>query len=192
MGLFAALTFIFYGLGFIIWNQYLIPFGFFEYNLLQVRFLGAGSLFVLVLFIVMVIVDVFIKLFGFKISGFVFSLILFLLAVFLFYPFQYLIFARIPQWLGGARPIPTTILGSEQQISYLGALGVKVAANAEGKNSIQTGLVCLVYQNDRYILFQTINLSESVKVRNVPLSRDQFIGFSSVDPKLSAGGCPTL
>lgn len=185
---FALSVFALYGSGFIIWNQRLIPFGFFEYNLLQVRFIAAGLLYILILLIVIVLIDCVLFSFGvFEISKSSIVLIVFLLSIIVLIFFQTL-FIYLPQWIGGGRPIPTTILGTEEQIEYLGSLGIKMADNG-GKKSIQTGLICLIYQNDRYIVFQSINESS---LRNVPLSRDRFIGFSSVSPDLSEKGCSTF
>ena len=39
-------VFLLYVIGFVAWNSYLLKFGFFEYNLLQTRFISAGLLFV--------------------------------------------------------------------------------------------------------------------------------------------------
>lgn len=197
---FAIVASTIYGLGFIIWNQYLIPFGFFEYNLLQVRFFGAGLLFIFCITHGTILIFAIINLFsqsyqGWKdnqhiVFGWIFIILIFVTIFFGLFQF---VFELVPQWLGGARPMPTTMLGSEEQIRRLGDLGIPLVNNGEGKKSIQTGMVCLIYQNDRYILFQSTNQAENViKIRNVPLSRDQFIGFSSVEADLSAEGCSTL
>ena len=45
----APITLLAYAIGFIFWNFYLGEFGFFEYNLIQLRFLSAGALFVVIL-----------------------------------------------------------------------------------------------------------------------------------------------
>lgn len=187
--LFVALL---YGIGFVVWNTRLIPFGFFEYNLLQVRFIAAGFVFLLILFILILILDFILSRFNeYEIQIPVVLIIVLLLGVIQFCFFQK-IFIYIPQSFGGGRPIPTTILGTEEQIGYLSGLGVRGADNGD-KKSIQTQPVCLVYQNDAYIVFQSINQSDNkISARNIPLSRDKFIGFSSIDPNASVRGCETL
>lgn len=83
--------------------------------------------------------------------------------------------------------MPTTILGTEEQIEYLASLGIQTMPNGE-KRSVQTGIICLIYQNDSYIVFQASNEQGA---RNIPLSREKFIGFSSVHSDYSRSGCKT-
>lgn len=187
LGLF---IFLLYSIGFVIWNQRLIPFGFFEYNLLQTRFIAAGFIYIFILFLIILLIDAILYRLGFSQIKTSFVVIIILsLGLILFYLFKFpKIFIYTPQWLGGGRPIPTTILGTEEQIEYLAGLGVQTVENSN-KKPVQTGQICLIYQNDSYIVFQTANENGA---RNILLSRERFIGFSSVHPFLSKIGCKTF
>lgn len=62
------------------------------------------------------------------------------------------VFQKIPQFLGGVRPIVTTIIGTKEQITYLNNFGVQSFPNGKD-NSVQTLPFCMFYQNDNYIIF---------------------------------------
>lgn len=175
----AWIIFIIYASGFFIWNIYLSTFSFFEYNLIQIRYLSAGILLWLPVFLLYF----FIK----NKKYFYFSAIVSMFLVILCFPL-------IPQYIGGARPIPIMILGSSDQISFLNNYNVRKTENA-GQDSVQTGTVCLIYQNDNYVLFFNATdfsmVTQTYKVRNLSIVRDKFSGFQQAadesDSKIQCG-----
>ncbi len=176
--------FLVYTCGFFIWNIYLSSFGFFEYNLIQIRYLSAGLAFSLpAIFIVGISRFLYRKNirgnFRFVISG------LSILGVIGWGLIFYNVFPWIPQYLGGGKPIPTMLIGNPDQIDFLSNFEIKIAENGGGKRSVQTLPVCLLYQNDKYVLFFNSLISTSTKehfgftYRLIALSRDEFLGFQT-------------
>jgi hypothetical protein len=184
-------VFITYAIGFLIWNTYLSGFGFFEYNLIQIRFLSAG-LFVL-------LPTVFFTEFAIFLSGRtrndITSYALFSFAL-IWIPLSFLVFPLAPQFLGGAKPIPSTIIGTTEQIKYLSNFGIWTPQDQSEKSIVQSNPVCLIYQNEKYILFfaaefylATTTPSEvfpdglrlRLDEKVISLSKENFTGFLSVD-----------
>ncbi len=171
-------VFIIYASGFFVWNIYLSTFGFFEYNLVQIRYLSAGIILWTPVF-----------LFYFLVKNkkvFCILTIISIMAVICLFPL-------IPQYIGGAKPIPTMILGAPDQITFLSNYDVRKTENA-GRDSVQTGAVCLIYQNDNYILFFNATdigtTQQIVKIRILSITRDKFSGFQqAVDEDYSKMQC---
>ena len=158
--------FIVYVLGFLVWNIYLSQFGIFESNFLQTRYLSSGILglifisFVVLFFLTIIrlinrikakksnnqITDIFSikKMIMIEVSVMTF-IILFLL-------FVLFIFPQIPQYFGGAAPVSASLIGSAEQMHFLENFNVDLVPNAEGKEAVQTYPMCILYQNQDYIL----------------------------------------
>lgn len=190
---FVWIVFIIYASGFIVWNLYLSHFGYFEYNIVQARFLSAG-LALWIPIVVFSILSIFIEskiptryptlkssvgLIAGTIMGIWFS------------SFFLIFFPQLPQSLGGAKPLPISIIGTPDEISYLSNFAIDSAPNAEGKPSVQTNLLCLIYQNDQYaLLMNTVQTSTSsdqngklhigLDSRLLSLSREQFLGYQQM------------
>src|ERR1700690_2781378 len=143
--------FVIYASGFCVWNLYLSRFGFFEYNLVQIRYLSAGLLLCVPILLALFTRTYFLNrivrkwLIEFVKSSVIALVLVWLLVIFIF-------FNQIPQYFGGGAPIPTTIIGTPDQIAFLSNFGIRSAENG-GRASVQTYPVCLVYQNDNYALF---------------------------------------
>ena len=173
-----------YAIGFIVWNTYLLSFGFFEFNIVQLRFISSGLLFLLPLAILSCL--------SFAVSGsrtvkFILTAVSILVWLFLFI---IVIFPVVPQSFGGARPIPTTIIGTTEQIEYLLNFNITTADNGE-KLPVQTKPVCLIYQNQDYsLVFNATNILYSDGLvgmrkykfhsRVLTLPKDRFVGFQSI------------
>lgn len=168
--------FIIYAVGFSLWNSYLSRFGAFEYNLIQLRYLSAGILFCLTSIFVAGFIYLLYKHFYSKYQHFYskkYSTLIIIGVCLLciigwIVLFTRTIFPRIPQYLGGAKPIRTTIIGSPEQISYLNNFDIPSADNSNNL-SVQTFPVCLIYQNDDYFLFfNASNITESTQSSSTP------------------------
>lgn len=185
---------VFYIMGFLVWNIYLALFGFFEYNFLQTRFLSAGIVASLVIFPIIVllylIIDFLLRWLYRFFKGIKFlvelknSIQLFLVSSFFvicLLAYSYWIFPIIPQFLGGARPVIASILGTPDQIAYLKNFNILSAPNA-GKMSVQTVPICVLYQNNDYVLIGVqyatgIEGSKSKYIRDLLLKSEQTLGF---------------
>lgn len=171
------LVLIIYGTGFFLWNSYLLKFGFFEYNLIQLRYFSAGLLFwvpPLSLFL----------LFRRHLSYPTNVIFIFLITLW-FFGFQILTFPQTPQNWGGARPFAISLIGEPDQIGFLVNFGISSAENAD-KHSVQTDPVCFIYQNDDYaLIFKATqrpsldSTSTPLAVRVLSLPRSAFSGFHS-------------
>lgn len=186
-----------YAAGFVIWNYHLSQFGFFEYNLVQVRFISAGILFFLFpfLFFFAGIYNKKIKEYS-CIQG---SIMLLIVVWFWFVPTH---FYEISQVVGGGKPIPTALIGTIDQMKYVENFNVELAPNSNGKDSVQTSIhnpICLIYENDKYAIFaiqteSVENVTETtatllVKGRVITLSKQNFLGFHRVTDKEASARC---
>lgn len=195
----SVLGIISYVIGFVIWNSYLSSFGFFEYNVIQVRFLSAGLLFLLFLSII-VLCYLCIKILKPE------HKLLKLALLILFVPLSIIgilkfkiIFERVPQYLGGGKPIPTTLIGTPEQIYYLNNFGIEGVENQADKESVQTEFVCLIYQNNDYILISNTETTPlpipgiiRIQERVISLSRDSVVGFHSTKNREARDECNKL
>lgn len=76
--------------------------------------------------------------------------------------------------IGGGQPRVISVLGSEEQINYLGPLGI---STGEG-SSIQTENMCLAYENDDSIIILR-------KDRIVSLQKQYIKGFNSLSTTIT-------
>ena len=167
-----------YSYGFVLWNYYLLNYGFFEYNVLQTRFLSAGFTFLISVVILYILFSLHRLLFSIReLYVFIFFIILTLIWLFLF---SKLFFDKLPQYVGGSKPFPSTMIGTVEQISYLSNFGIEGAENAD-KKSVQTTPICIIYQNNDYILFSNATKTEGiVNLRVVVIKRDNITGTQIV------------
>lgn len=195
---FIWIAFIIYASGFLILNYYLSHFGFFEYNLIQTRFLSTG-LFLWLPCALILIISIFllekipikyvtlrgiINFGGGAFIGIWFSL----------FP---LLFPLVQQVFGGGKPVPASIIGTPEQIAFLANFDIPAADNATGKKSVQTLPVCVIYQNDQHILFFNTTIPATIdpkagsqlnfNQRVISLRQDQFLGLQQ-----SQGSYPNL
>ncbi len=131
--------------GFIAWNYYLSHFSFFEYDLLQTRFLSAGFL---ILFIPLTIFILIKRFKEFLIRYNTLQLIfLFLIWVFVF---SFFFFSYIPQYLGGAKPYVVSFITNSEISESFKLMGISLE---EGNNkSVETLKSCKIYENKEIIL----------------------------------------
>ncbi len=169
-----------YGAGFLLWNWHLSSYGYFEYDLLQTRFIFSGIVAIMffapvVWFIKKILETKFISkskdFTKFIICIFILFLTLFLLSR--------IIFPWIPQHLGGARPFPKSIIGEPDEIEFLSNFNIPSAKNADGKSSVQTNLVCEIYNNRDLIIIGTIGETGST-LRILNIRKDKIKGFQSI------------
>jgi hypothetical protein len=168
---------LFYVTGFIVWNMYLSKFSFFEYDLLQTRFISAGFTCLLVpiiAFLDLNLRDLFLK------QRFPLQLIAYFFWI-LIYSF---LFPSIPQALGGSQPFAVSLIGSEEQILFLNQLNLESAQGSK----VQTLPVCEIYSNNSTIIvgistFEThkidndaIYIGTSTSQRKVVFSKDIIMG----------------
>jgi hypothetical protein len=154
-------VFLIYALGFVVWNLYLAAFGVFEFNFLQTRYLSTGILsFIIIGTAAFLVSQLHIFLLGLhkfqndqsRKRGKIVKTIFFLYFFGIFTTsFSLLAFPRIPQWVGGAQPIAISLIGTSEQIEYLKNFNIDSAENG-GNPSVQTRRVCLLYQNEHYLL----------------------------------------
>ena len=167
-GIFSLLTYV---IGFIVWNKYLGDFGFFEYNLIQARYISAGLLFIIIWIIVSRVIIFFLHRFRKHEIRIIYKNAIALLIIISLVYFSTEVFLLVPQWLGGGKPVATSILGTSEQIEYLKDLNFFPISNA-GNPSIQTR-ACLFYQNNDYVLIGSYS-------RILSISRSSIIGFQTV------------
>ena len=133
-----------YAIGFISWNIFLRQFGYFEYNLLQTRFISAGILFSIYLSFLLHLVDMIRKRFTKKRKKPFLQwikekkfLVCSIIIVFLFV-FSFEVFPITAQYFGGAKPIPASLVADIDTLKLLADFGVQLVENGEGKESRQT------------------------------------------------------
>lgn len=171
-----------YGFGFVLWNRYLLKFGFFEYNVFQIRYLSAGLLLLLPVFVIGAIA----YLWKENLSTFGTVVVAVLSISWFMYVFGS--FNTIHQYLGGGKPIPVSIIGNPEQIVFLENFGIQSIETAEERPRVQSNPICLVYQNDDYALIinSTITRNEEVSspsivdLRAMSLDRKYFVGLQAV------------
>ncbi|MDO8561097.1 MAG: hypothetical protein Q7R91_02690 [bacterium] len=185
------LTALAYLVGFIAWNYFLSHFGFFEYNLLQTRFVSAGVLFISPVVLCLVLY----KFFQIEVDFKIYEVAALLLVY--FFVFVILEFPLMPQYFGGARPFATSLIGTKEQIKYLRNFGIQSEKNVEGEESIQTKPVCQIYQNNEFIIVG-VAMPEGDITKDAPLTlrvrggalilkQNQVSGFNSIDTQLAKG-----
>ncbi len=190
---------IIYILGFLIWNYYLNSFGFFEYNIVQLRYFSAGLLFVFVCLIPFLVFYIFLVRFIHKTTPLI-ILRLVLVALFLWWSIYFVnhFFPQIPQYWGGIRPLPVSIIGSQEQIIFLSNFNILPAENGSSSPSVQTKAVCLVYQNDDYVLIfnasdvklsTETNMASVENIRAIEIQKNSFIGIQSMNDPVSNNQC---
>jgi len=174
-----------YALGFFIWNFYLSLFGFFEDNFLQTRFLSTGFFAALAIFGFMSVIFSICTFFRcgwgwFKKQHLFYRsfIVIFLLGLEAIV-YTLFLFPWLPQFFGGARPVIISLLGTADQIRYVGNFNLKAAQNAD-RPSVQTLPTCLLYQNANYILLgiqYSSGQDKDIFFRNVLLKAVQFVGI---------------
>ncbi|MGC9610613.1 MAG: hypothetical protein ABSE68_00055 [Minisyncoccia bacterium] len=163
--------------GFLIWNIYLVRLGFYEFNLIQARYIHAGITFLTlvtpIIFLILWIVRLLSKKFlsitkpGLYAVYCYFGIVFFLLLIPLY---TFLVFPRISQAWGGAQPRVLGIIASEPDIAYLANFGIKNAY------PLITGNLCIAYENQESVI---ILLEDRVLF----LKKDNFKGFNSLPAK---------
>jgi hypothetical protein len=187
---FALVAFLIYASGYIAWNMYLSRYGVVEYNFVQTRFLSAGLLLWIPIIIVFSLSVYVLKHFhagirAWKLTGLVTgALIGAWLGVFIF------VFPLLPQSLGGARPIPISLLGTTEQIGMLANFGIKPASTFQANIGFLTEPLCLIYQNDQYVIVFVRDQATSTRKEGafsvsvipeiISLNRDEFMGFQTI------------
>lgn len=189
---FSLLLFVVYSIGFLVWNIYLGQYGFFEYNFLQTRYISAGIIFILPLFLLFYPFSKIIREDG---QGRFVFLTCFFVFLFIFAKF---IFPRIPQYLGGGKPTFVSLLGdSAEQMPYLQNFDIGLQKNGE-KGSVQTEATCLFYQNQEIVLigvtsWKQENNSLLVSPRRIiSLKKDQIRGLQLKGGFEGRVECPVL
>ncbi len=184
------LVFVSYILGFVIWNRFLSPYGFFEYSFLQTRYLSAGmlSLCFFVSFSLPILPLVWIIFRNSRIiletiiiTAFIFDLLL----IFIIAPYAG-IFTTLSPAIGGGRPTVISLLGSTKQIEYLGEFGIPTIPNGKNKLPVQTNFLCGLYENNDYFIVGIPGFQNEKVIagRVMVIKKDEVIGFQPF-PRLS-------
>ena len=160
-----------YALGFVTWNYFLNSYSFFEYNLLQTRYISAGLLFLFLFgFFVLVLTG------HGKVKRTwpcIITLFVVVYAVFIFGAFP-----RIPSYMGGAKPFVTAIVATPENLKYLGNLDIKLAYNA-GKAEVETMPLCNLYQNSDFIIVGVVDeQSDKAKLRVLVIKNSLILGLN--------------
>ncbi|MDD5749771.1 MAG: hypothetical protein PHO91_03225 [Patescibacteria group bacterium] len=176
-----------YFYGFLAWNSFLSRFGFFEYNILQTRYLSAGILFLGCFLVVIIFLyrlfSVISKIKNSKLFKTNYKIIFFVVfsLIFNICIFTPIIFPRIPQYLGGAQPLPISLIGTKEQIDFLRNFNTLNKDNEGNKLPFQTGTLCSIYENNDFVIFATTD--ENNRSRVLKLKPDQFSGISIIRPE---------
>lgn len=192
-----------YMFGFIIWNHTLASYSFFEYSLLQTRYISAGLLFLFFLIpIIFLLILIFKKWFikiilifkknklGFLLWILAIYLIMYFLII-LALGFSSYFFKKIPQNLGGGKPFVTAMMSTPETIEYLSNFNVESIRNS-GNPEVETVPVCNLYQNEDLVIIgvKMIISKESTIVngksaehiqigyRVLVLKQDQILGYN--------------
>lgn len=95
------------------------------------------------------------------------------------------IFFKIPSYLGGAKPSAVSIIANDKQVEYLSNFNIGKADNVEGKPSVETSLVCNIYQNKEIIIIGVVEVEKIDKeiIKSTPrrvliLKQDQISGLN--------------
>ncbi len=84
--------------------------------------------------------------------------------------FSLFVFPHIDGHFGGNKPRLVSIIGNSEDISYLKNFGVPLAS------SIQTGLLCVAYEDKEYMIVILMD-------RIISLKKDSYTGFVSLPNK---------
>lgn len=165
--------------GFLIWNFYLVRLGFYEFNLIQARYIHSGITFLIISIIILIpyllIVWVvkllltkiqFVKKYYLEITLY-FGILLFSVWII---TYTLLIFPFISQAWGGAQPRILSIIASEDDIRYLANFNIKTPS------SVITENLCIAYENQDSIIILLENRVLSIKKENLK-------GFNSLPAK---------
>jgi hypothetical protein len=159
--------------GFLIWNFYLVQLGFYEFNIIQARYIHTGILFLIlvapVIFFIYIILKK-IKVKNKKISSILLFYCLAIFSLFFLFVYSLFVFPRISQAWGGAQPRVLSIIASETDIEYLASFGIQPSSPVITQN------LCVAYENQEFILILLGNRVLSVK-------KDYFKGFNSLPAK---------
>jgi hypothetical protein len=174
-----------YALGFIIWNIYLQSLGFYP-DLFQGRFILTGIIFILVtlsfLGIVLLIKTIFERILPVRIRDYSFFEFkndfswairfggLGIIIIIFTFIFSFFIFPTIPGYFGGAKPKLISLIGNEQDITYLKNFSIK------NPSTVQTELLCSAYDDSNYIII-------ILEDRILALKKDLYKGFVSLPNK---------
>lgn len=184
----SALLLLAYIFGFIAWNYHLSNYGFFEYNLFQVRYLSAGFLPAAALTVIFLINNLIKR---FKKIIFCFFVVVFLLLYYFIYVRN--IFPNLPPYFGGAKPFVISIIANPEQIKMLENFNIESTPNAGDKDSVETIKVCNLYQNNEFVVIgvadkdilckaekttEIVNFAQPKRV--IILNRNNISGFSIV------------
>lgn len=155
---FGAVLLIAYGLGFAVWNFHLASYGYFELNLLQARFVPAGVMTLIFIWIIYIIHKFLCRLFSKFCPK---SLLNFLTKLRFFYYVPFVIFLsvfflegifpNVSPTLGGARPSAKFIVGEASQIDFLTNFNISAEQNGD-RLPVQTSLICEIYSNEDVII----------------------------------------
>ncbi len=163
--------------GFLIWNIYLVKLGFYEFSIIQARYIHTGVVFLVFLLTTLAALLIAISLLK-KIS-IIKKLLIFLdrldltssgLAAFILLTllaYTMLVFPRLSQALGGAQPRVLSIIASESDIDFLANFGIVKSS------SVITENLCVAYENQESVVILLANRILGVKKEN-------FKGFNSV------------
>lgn len=170
-----------YVAGFFAWNSYLAHFAFFEYDILQTRFISAGALILVPLIGVCLIWNKF-NLWFFKLN------IKNQLAFYIVYViiFTYIVFPFIPGYFGGASPSLVSIVAETNTLNALKSMSL---LHSDGVESIRG---CKIYENHDLLIIgfqannivyisQTVflpNKIESSGVRVLHISKERILATS--------------
>ncbi len=143
---FILLTYI---CGFVSWNFYLGHFSFFEFDLLQTRFISAGILILLPVILLASFLSLFTKIKLIEEVPFFMKVILFLVW---FSFFNVVLFPFIPQSLGGARPYVVSVVPTHDTTADFPTMGVSLAPVPNGIKGIQTVNGCKIYENNNLLI----------------------------------------
>jgi hypothetical protein len=173
-----------YGLGFVIWNLYLSAYGFFEYKLLQTRFLSSGLL--ALGFLPALIILPYLGYKGLislvkrlsELEREIISLLMGgVLFLFTLYAYTFFVFPYIPQYLGGAHPYVKSIIAEPDEMDFLSDLNFALPDNG-GKRPIQTDFICEIYSNEDVII---VGVGEDDKHKRViTFNKNLFKGYQTV------------
>lgn len=139
---------VIYVCGFVVWNLHLARFGYFEYDLLQTRFISAGILVSLSSLILFMLIVFIVKLFSHRAYSFFVDhqgifLLLFTLAVIVSGVF---VFPTIPQYLGGGRPYLGSIIVDESASNEYKEMGLMIS-------DVESLRGCKIYENRNIFIF---------------------------------------
>lgn len=163
-----------FGLGFFMWTIYLSALGFSADNLFQTRFVLTGVLFLLSSLFVLKILRFlgetwskgsnYFTFSGRGINHLLRSLVFFVVWLLLF---VFIVFPWIPAQFGGGYPKAVALVGSREEIDYLGVFGIERASD------VQTVPLCYVYEDDSSIIL-------ILNDRILSLKKNLYKGFVSL------------